>query len=494
MPRFAANLSMLYPEHEFLDRFAAAAADGFEAVEFLFPYDHPAASCASGSTTTVCSRSSSTRCREISRSGDRGLACLPGRQAEFLAGVDRAIEYAQVLGCPRLHAMAGLMPADAKEAVLRATYVANLAEAAARCRSAGLDLLIEPINTRDIPGYYLNTAGCERTRWSSEVGAANLKVQMDLYHCQIVEGDLAMRIRQAPAGRRSYPDRRRAGAARTGHRRDQLSRTCSRCSTSSVTTAGSAASTGPAAAARRVRRRPASAGCGPGWRRARRRMARVMPVTTAAQVAAAARQRQGPRQLCGRRGPPADGHQRPAVGFRRGDDRADTRQGQGAQHAGAVLVRPVVGRRAESPDRHCTGNGGCGRRGRTGPRSLDGRATPAADAGRGGGTGLPRRIGLQGIPGTWQRLRHRPAARPAAGAEASRADLHAGGQGCDRRARREHQLRPDGRRRPARRSRGRSAKSVLHSTAGRATTQPAAASSSRTPSSSSVWTRRANSI
>jgi hydroxypyruvate isomerase len=195
MPRFAANLSMLYPEFEFLDRFAAAARDGFKAVEFLFPYDHPAA--------TLKQRLDDNGLQQVLfntvpgdfTAGDRGLACLPGRQAEFLEGVDRAIEYAGVLGCPRLHAMAGLMPADAKENVLRATYLANLSEAARRCRSAGLDLLIEPINIRDIPGYFLNTQA-DAHRVVADVGADNLKVQMDLYHCQIVEGDLAARIRK----------------------------------------------------------------------------------------------------------------------------------------------------------------------------------------------------------------------------------------------------------------------------------------------------------
>jgi 2-dehydrotetronate isomerase len=199
MPRFAANLSMLYPEHEFLDRFAAAAADDFEAVEFLFPYDHPPA--------TLRQRLDDNGLQQVLfntvpgdfGAGDRGLACLPGRQAEFLAGVDRAIEYAQVLGCPRLHAMAGLMPLDAKEVVLRATYVANLAQAASRCRAAGIDLLIEPINTRDIPNYFLNTQAAAH-QIVAEVHAPNLKVQMDLYHCQIVEGDLAMRIRKYLAG------------------------------------------------------------------------------------------------------------------------------------------------------------------------------------------------------------------------------------------------------------------------------------------------------
>jgi hydroxypyruvate isomerase len=211
MPRLAANLSMLYPEHAFLDRFAACAKDGFEAVEFLFPYDHPAA--------TLRRRLDDHGLKQVLfntvpgdfGAGDRGLACLPERKAEFLAGVDRAIEYAGVLECPRLHAMAGLVPAGpaggtgaacgggSQRARLRETYVANLSEAARRCRAAGLDLLIEPINPRDIPGYFLNTQA-EAHQVVREVGAPNLKVQMDLYHCQIVEGDLAMRIRQWLSG------------------------------------------------------------------------------------------------------------------------------------------------------------------------------------------------------------------------------------------------------------------------------------------------------
>jgi 2-dehydrotetronate isomerase len=199
MPRFAANLSMLYPEHEFLDRFAAAAADGFEAVEFLFPYDHPAAALRQRLDDNGLQQVLFNTVPGDFAAGDRGLACLPGRQADFLAGVDRAIEYAQVLGCPRLHAMAGLMPLDAKEIVLRATYVANLAEAAARCRKAGIELLIEPINTRDIPNYFLNSQAAAH-QVVEEVRAPNLKVQMDLYHCQIVEGDLAMRIRKYLGG------------------------------------------------------------------------------------------------------------------------------------------------------------------------------------------------------------------------------------------------------------------------------------------------------
>jgi hydroxypyruvate isomerase len=143
------------------------------------------------------------------QAGERGLAAVPGRSADFLAGVDRAIAYARVLGTRRLHAMAGVMPAaDAgrddvaggpvnppERRRWRDTYVANLGEAARRCADAGITLLIEPINNRDIPGYFLTTQA-DAHAIVAEVGAANLKVQMDLYHCQIVEGDLASRIRQ----------------------------------------------------------------------------------------------------------------------------------------------------------------------------------------------------------------------------------------------------------------------------------------------------------
>ncbi|MGE0801083.1 MAG: 2-oxo-tetronate isomerase [Lautropia sp.] len=199
MPRFAANLSMMYTEVPFLERFAAAAADGFEAVEFLFPYEH--------SPQQLRERLDASGLQQVLfntvpgdfAGGERGLACLPGRETEFLAGVDRAIEYAQVLGCPRLHAMAGLAPAGAERAALGATYRSNLRAAAQRCADAGLELLIEPINPRDIPGYFLNTQA-DAHRLVAEIGAPNLKVQMDLYHCQIVEGDLAMRIRQYLAG------------------------------------------------------------------------------------------------------------------------------------------------------------------------------------------------------------------------------------------------------------------------------------------------------
>jgi 2-dehydrotetronate isomerase len=201
MPRFAANLSMLYPELEFLDRFEAAARDGFKGVEFLFPYAYEA--------RELAARLKSHGLQQVLfnappgdwERGERGLACLPGREAEFRDGIANALSYAQALTCPRIHIMAGLLPAGAERDAVRPTYVNNLRWAAVEAAREGLDILIEPINTRDIPGFFLNRQD-QAHELVAEIGAANIKVQMDLYHCQIVEGDVAMKIRQyLPTGR-----------------------------------------------------------------------------------------------------------------------------------------------------------------------------------------------------------------------------------------------------------------------------------------------------
>lgn len=201
MPRFAANLSMLYPEHDFLDRFEAAAKDGFQAVEYLFPYAFEA--------RELAARLRDNGLRQVLFNGppgdwdggERGLACLPGREVEFRAGIERALAYADVLESPRIHVMAGLLPAGLDRAAAEAVYVDNLRWAAGTARTAGRDLLIEPINTRDIPGFFLNRQD-QAHRIVEAVGAPNLKVQMDLYHCQIVEGDVATKLRQyLPTGR-----------------------------------------------------------------------------------------------------------------------------------------------------------------------------------------------------------------------------------------------------------------------------------------------------
>jgi 2-dehydrotetronate isomerase len=199
MPRFAANLSMMYNEVPFLERFAACARDGFQGVEFLFPYAFPAEAIAAELERHGLQQVLFNTVPGAFEAGERGLASLPGREAEFLAGVDRAIEYAIALRCPRLHAMAGIAPPDADRGERREVYVGNLREAATRCAKHGITLLIEPINTRDIPGFFLNRQA-DAHAVVGDVGAGNLKVQMDLYHCQIVEGDLAMRIRQHLAG------------------------------------------------------------------------------------------------------------------------------------------------------------------------------------------------------------------------------------------------------------------------------------------------------
>ena len=201
MPRFAANLSMLYPEHAFLDRFAAAAADGFTAVEYLFPYEHEPGELARRLHAHGLEQVLFNAPPGRFAAGERGIACLPGREDEFRAGIAQALDYAQALACPRVHVMAGLVPDGADRNALRRTYLGNLAWAAAQAAPRGVDVLIEPINTRDIPGYFLNRQA-EAHAIVDEVGAANVKVQMDLYHLQIVEGDVAMKLRRyLPTGK-----------------------------------------------------------------------------------------------------------------------------------------------------------------------------------------------------------------------------------------------------------------------------------------------------
>ena len=202
MPLFAPNLTMMYTEHAFLDRFRAAADDGFDAVEFAFPYEHPAAEIAArladhGLTQTLFNAPPGDLA-----AGDRGLAALGARREEFRRGfLEQALPYAHALRCPRLHVMAGVMPVGDERASMRAAFVDNLAWAAREAASAGIELLIEPINKRDIPGYLLNRQD-DAHEILADVNAPNLRVQMDLYHCQIVEGDVAMKLRKyLPTGR-----------------------------------------------------------------------------------------------------------------------------------------------------------------------------------------------------------------------------------------------------------------------------------------------------
>lgn len=199
MPRFAANLTMMYTEVPFLDRFAAAAKDGFDAVEYLFPYEHAPADVAARLKDHGLTQALFNLPPGDWAAGERGLACHPGRELEFATALELAIPYIEATGCQRVHAMAGLVPAGSDAASQHATYVANLRYAAARLAPMGVSLLIEPINSRDMPGYFLSLQQ-QAHDVLAEVGAPNLKVQMDLYHCQIMEGDLSKRLQKHFAG------------------------------------------------------------------------------------------------------------------------------------------------------------------------------------------------------------------------------------------------------------------------------------------------------
>jgi hydroxypyruvate isomerase len=207
MPRFAANLSMMFTELPFLDRFEAAAKVGFKGVEFLFPYEFPA--------SEISSRLKANGLTQVLFNlppgdwpkGERGLTALAGREVEFEAAAKQALAYAEALACPRLHAMAGLVHQGAQ----RATYVKNLKKLARKAASAGVEVLIEPINSRDIPGFFL-TLTSEARAVIFEVGEPNLSLQFDLYHRQVMEGDVAMAITEYAALTRHYqlanpPDR-----------------------------------------------------------------------------------------------------------------------------------------------------------------------------------------------------------------------------------------------------------------------------------------------
>lgn len=190
MPKLAANLSMLFTEEPFPLRFGEAARAGFSAVEFLFPYDH--------SPESVAGWLAEHRLKNVLfnlppgdwAAGERGIACLRGREEEFRDGVVRALEYATRLGTPCLHAMAGIVPAGADRGAHRALYIENLRFAADELARQGRTLLIEPLNPRDVPGYLLaSQADAHAIR--EAVDRPNIKVQMDFYHAQIAEGDLA---------------------------------------------------------------------------------------------------------------------------------------------------------------------------------------------------------------------------------------------------------------------------------------------------------------
>jgi len=190
MPKFCANLTMLYNEVPFLDRFAQAAQAGFKGVEYLFPYPYPKEQLveklrANGLVQVLHNMPAGNW-----DAGERGLGCLPDRVAEFQAGVATTIEYAKALGCPQVNCLAGIPPAGVTRERAEQTFVENLKFAAPRLKSAGIKLLIEAINTRDIPGFFLNTTR-QALDIIAKVGSDNLFVQYDIYHMQIMEGDLA---------------------------------------------------------------------------------------------------------------------------------------------------------------------------------------------------------------------------------------------------------------------------------------------------------------
>jgi len=195
MPKFAANLTMMFNEVPFTERFAAAAKAGFQGVEFLFPYALPPHEV--GHLLKHCALQNVLFNLPPGNweAGERGIASLPGRESDFRESVAVAIEYAVALGTPRLHAMAGLLPTGADRQQHRIVYIENLRYAAQELARHGRTLVIEPINTRDMPGFFLNSQA-EAHAICETVGEPNLKVQMDLYHAQIVEGDLAIKLRK----------------------------------------------------------------------------------------------------------------------------------------------------------------------------------------------------------------------------------------------------------------------------------------------------------
>lgn len=193
MPRFAANLTMLFNEAPFLERFERAAQAGFKAVEFLFPYDYPVEALQELLTRNGLQLVLHNLPAGNWAAGERGIGCHPDRVDEFCAGIDQAIAYASALGVKQVNCLAGITPAGVSDADARRTLVENLKFAAPKLKAAGIRLLIEAINTFDIPGFFLN-----RTQQAldviTDVGSDNLFVQYDIYHMQRMEGELAKTI------------------------------------------------------------------------------------------------------------------------------------------------------------------------------------------------------------------------------------------------------------------------------------------------------------
>jgi hydroxypyruvate isomerase len=198
MPRFCANLDWLYLDRPLLERPAAAARDGFAGVEFLRPYAVPAEALATAVRTAGVATALVNAPAGDWEKGERGLAALPGREADFDASLDSAFAYARALGAPLVHVMAGIVPAGVARDAARAAYLANLRRAAARAAREGVRLTIEPINPFDMPGYFLSRQD-EAHAIVGEIGPTTLGVQMDFYHCQMLEGGLARKFEDGAA-------------------------------------------------------------------------------------------------------------------------------------------------------------------------------------------------------------------------------------------------------------------------------------------------------
>jgi len=193
MPKLAANLTMLFGEVPFLDRFQAAAGAGFTAVEYLFPYDYEAKDLKARLRDHGLTQVLHNLPAGDWAAGERGIACFPDRVDEFKAGVDRAIEYATVLECPRVNCLAGILPSSVSSADALETFTRNVGYAGARLKAAGIQLLIEPINTRDIPGFFL-TGTPQAAGVIEAAGSDNVFIQFDIYHMTIMQEDVAAAI------------------------------------------------------------------------------------------------------------------------------------------------------------------------------------------------------------------------------------------------------------------------------------------------------------
>jgi hydroxypyruvate isomerase len=193
MPKLAANVSLLFPQIDFLDRFAAAARAGFRYVEYQLPYAWPAKSIAERVQAAGIEVVLHNVPAGDAAKGDRGIACLPERTNEFREGVDRAIEYAKLVRCTRLNCLSGIVPQDAARARHFDTLVGNVKYAAERLKAAGIRLMLEPVNTRTVPGFFLTGSG-QAIEVLDAAGSDNAWLQYDIFHMQIMEGDLARTI------------------------------------------------------------------------------------------------------------------------------------------------------------------------------------------------------------------------------------------------------------------------------------------------------------